>query len=143
MTRRLGALVGIRVVAVAMMAGLGCGRTELNLCKTGEPCHTSSTTCPGGNCDGGQPDGPTTCAEGMEVCGASCTDVRTDPANCGSCGNRCGATQTCRNGGCGCSAPGQTACGDECVLTATDPNHCGSCDHACGGGQSCQAGSCV
>src|SRR5690349_18462925 len=88
MTRRFAALAGLRVVAVVMMAGLGCGRTELNLCKTGEPCHTTITTCPGGNCDGGQPDTPTGCSAGLEMCGAACTDVRTDPANCGSCGKQ-------------------------------------------------------
>src|SRR5438874_682984 len=140
MTRSLLALIGIWVTAF-----VSCGRTELNLCQSGVPCHTESI-CPGGACDGGLPDGhpdAPTCGAGLEVCGATCTDVRTDAANCGSCGNRCGSSQTCRNGSCGCSAPGQTSCGGACVLTATDPGHCGSCAHACGGGQACVSGACI
>src|SRR5262245_55614 len=152
MTRRLPlALVGIWLVAVA-----GCGRTKLKPCAEGVPCHDASVPiCSGGNCDAGQPDVgrdgqpdirpdvPTTCAFGFEMCGGVCTDVGSDFGNCGTCGNRCGASQTCRNGVCSCSAPGQTTCGDECVLTATDPNHCGGCDRACGGGASCVSGSCA
>src|SRR6476646_10665302 len=107
MTKSLASLISVSALAIAGV--LGCGRTELNLCQAGVPCHITPTTCPGGNCDGGvQPDAPTTCGAGLEACGEACTDVRTDSANCGSCGNRCGANQICRNGSCGCTAPGQT-----------------------------------
>src|SRR5689334_15214323 len=95
------AVCALAIVA-ASVAVLGCGRTELNLCKAGVPCHLTPITCPGGDCDGGvepdgavQPDGavhpdaPTTCGPSLEACGETCTDVRTDEANCGSCGNRC------------------------------------------------------
>ena len=154
MTKSLASLVpapvAVCALAIAVAGLLGCGRTELNLCKAGVPCHLTPATCPGGDCDGGiqpdaggQPDAPTTCGPSLEACGETCTDVRTDEANCGSCGNRCGAGQTCRSGSCGCTAPGQTSCDGACVLTATDPDHCGSCEHACGGGQACIAGSCV
>ena len=153
MLRRLPALLGICLVAV-----VGCGRTGLKRCANGVPCQDASvSTCSGASCDGGQPDvrpdgqpqvdvrpdGPTTCAGDLKACGATCTDLRTDSTNCGGCGNRCGPSQTCRNGACGCPAPGQTSCRDQCVLTATDPNDCGGCGRACGGGQSCISGSCA
>src|SRR2546425_8872798 len=118
MTRsQLSALLAIWVATLAAVSG--CGRTELNLCANGVPCHdASASTCPGGNCDGGQPDGKQPdgkqpdapiCGAGFEACGAACVDIRSDSANCGGCGNRCGANQACRNGSCGCSAPRQTS----------------------------------
>jgi len=82
MSRNLSSLIVILVAALGA-AGAGCGRTELNLCKTGVNCHVTTTPCPGGNCDGGQPDGPTTCGAGLQACGETCTDVRSDSSNCG------------------------------------------------------------
>jgi hypothetical protein len=35
------------------------------------------------------------------VCGTACTAVKTDNDNCGKCGTKCGATQTCNGGVCG------------------------------------------
>ena len=36
-----------------------------------------------------------------DVCGNSCTDMQTDNANCGTCGNACAATASCNAGVCG------------------------------------------
>ncbi len=41
------------------------------------------------------------CASGLKRCGKACIDVRADPANCGACGNACGAGEVCAGGTCG------------------------------------------
>ena len=40
------------------------------------------------------------CKPPKKRCGGDCLAVLTDDANCGSCGNRCGNGQTCKNGQC-------------------------------------------
>jgi hypothetical protein len=89
------------------------------------------------------------CAGEEACCDGRCTDVTSDPAACGACGQACGTKGdgcsggTCRcNGGGGCAA-GQTCCpGLGCVDTASDPFHCGTCDLACALGEACVAGAC-
>lgn len=56
-------------------------------------------------------------------------NLRTDPLNCGMCGNRCGTGQGC--------------CGSRCINTATDNNNCGTCDTRCNSNQTCKAGKCT
>ncbi|MGI8476774.1 MAG: hypothetical protein ACR2OO_10435, partial [Thermomicrobiales bacterium] len=85
-------------------------------------------------------------------CDGACTDVATDLANCGACGNACtttvvGATATCGHGVCGFACPaGQTDCSGTCVNTQADAGNCGTCgtrcafSHAVGG--ACEAGVC-
>jgi hypothetical protein len=34
------------------------------------------------------------------LCGATCVDLATDPANCGACGAACGPTQMCIRAAC-------------------------------------------
>lgn len=41
-----------------------------------------------------------TCAPGSSVCSGACADLHVDPNNCGACGNRCAAGQTCSSGLC-------------------------------------------
>jgi hypothetical protein len=101
------------------------------------------------------------CSNGTCQCGAGafglcplpdggqvCSDPTTDPHNCGSCGNDCGALQ-CVNATCGCNTP-LTECasgGPEagvtlyCADLTTDNSNCGSCGNSCdvGGGYSCQS----
>src|SRR5690606_34574007 len=84
------------------------------------------------------------CAGGAERCGNACVDVTSDPANCGACGNACGAGEACVDGACGgvgCPAT-QILCGGACVDTTTDRHHCGACDAACADGEICAGGSC-
>nr|MBK7070584.1 hypothetical protein [Deltaproteobacteria bacterium] len=85
------------------------------------------------------------CAAGQTECSGACVDTTTSAANCGSCGNACGAEQTCVAGTC--TTPmtcpsGQTSCGGACVDTQTDATNCGACGMACGAGSACMAGAC-
>jgi hypothetical protein len=83
------------------------------------------------------------CATGLTPCGASCVDLTSDPAHCGSCAHACpsvdGGTPTCSSGGtCGfacatgyhaCTAGSSTVC-----VSNSDPNNCGTaCDTPCPG----------
>lgn len=73
------------------------------------------------------------------------SDRRTDPANCGVCGNACGSSQSCVGGVCACSA-GLTACGRECVDTRTSTTNCGGCGVQCstvGATPQCRSGVCA
>ena len=77
-------------------------------------------------------------------CFGACTDVQTDPANCGKCDNRCAKGFVCQAGACvpDCVIPGQTACGDTCVDLQSDRNNCGTCGMACPDGEVCSGGKC-
>lgn len=71
-----------------------------------------------------------------------CAKLTDDPANCGTCGNRCTTAQICTSGTC-CS-PGQDACGGVCTVLATDANNCGVCGKTCTGATpSCNKGVCI
>jgi uncharacterized protein (TIGR02266 family) len=85
-----------------------------------------------------------TCANTAEVfCGDTCVAVASDPANCGSCGNRCAAGTVCSAGTCADScAAGLTNCVGACVDTATSADHCGGCGNTCTAGEECTGGSC-
>jgi hypothetical protein len=67
------------------------------------------------------------CASDQRLCQDACVTPATDPANCGSCGNACGAGQVC------------TAA--TCVYgTALD---CGALGRTCGSGERCVSGDCI
>jgi Stigma-specific protein, Stig1 len=72
-----------------------------------------------------------------------CTNVVTDPSNCGACGTVC-PSRVCNNGTCEpCEPPLQNCGGTSCVDTQTDRDNCGGCGVVCSGGQICESGSCV
>ena len=83
-------------------------------------------------------------------CEGSCTDVLSDPLNCGDCGLTCAEGQECAGGYCTgtcetdeeCSTE-QRCCGGECVDPLTDPRYCGTCDTACSDDELCCEGSCT
>jgi hypothetical protein len=88
---------------------------------------------------------PKGCKRGTVKCGKTCVDTRTNARNCGRCGRRCSAGQSCAGGRCqggGCPS-GRTVCGTSCVDTQTDNANCGGCGNGCGSGKSCQGGQCV
>jgi hypothetical protein len=109
------------------VAAGGCVNTPIS-CDDDDPCTTDScnpatgcvntlVTCEDdGNvctdeiCDssaGGCIRRPVVCDPGLTCCAPStgCVDLRSDPANCGECGNRCRAGDECLRGRCRCSEP--------------------------------------
>lgn len=83
------------------------------------------------------------CREGLERCGSSCVDTRSDPAHCSACKDACEPGQLCQEAGCvaACEAP-LAACGGACVDLTSDSLHCGSCDKICPADEVCFAGQC-
>jgi hypothetical protein len=85
---------------------------------------------------------PPLCIAGQTLCGTTCSDLTSDPMNCGACGTSCGPGWTCSNANCVCRA-GRTVCGTTCADLTTDPTNCGSCGNSCAPGLTCVNGSCV
>src|SRR3954471_6908339 len=72
------------------------------------------------------------CPSGESCCSRTCTDLKTDTNNCGSCGHAC--------------VSGESCCSGTCTPLVTTSN-CGSCGTACtaptNGSVTCSGGSCV
>jgi hypothetical protein len=78
------------------------------------------------------------------MCAGRCTNTQTDGANCGTCGNACGAGTTCMGGVCRPTcAMGETLCGATCANTQSNGMNCGTCGRACPSDQMCSSGECV
>jgi len=94
--------------------------------------------------DGGVPAIEPPCKAPSQLCpDDNCHDLRTDNANCGSCGHACSGGQVCTSGTCTCML-GTTLCGD-CTQLDRDPFNCGSCGHVCSFPNAhayCEGGSC-
>jgi len=107
--------------------------------------------CTGTSIVGGPPDagsdvvsdlGPS-CTGAQVICGNTCTNTQSDPANCGACGTACGTSMLCVAGTCQLTCPmGASACGGTCVNTQTDNANCGACGRACAAGEVCSLGAC-
>src|SRR3712207_5344018 len=84
---------------------------------------------PDGRCSQNKP-----CPPGQGCCNRTCVDLQSDPNNCGSCGNSCGASDKCQQGECVivlCTQPGKKYCNGSCIDVQSDPNNCGSCGNSC------------
>ncbi len=116
----------------------GCGIR----CGEGETCNAGRCTCGGVSASGAE-----ACPGAANVCCANtCIDTDTNPAHCGGCGVRCGASETCGGGRCrcggtvgaaraeACPGAGNECCGSACVDTRSSTGNCASCGHDCAAG---------
>ena len=72
------------------------------------------------------------------ICNEECTDIQSNPNNCGSCGIVCPSGERCINGKC----QSCQLCGNSCVYLQSDDKNCGSCGNECNIFQSCVNGIC-
>jgi Stigma-specific protein, Stig1 len=116
-----------------------CG-TCGHVCPAGQPGFVPG--CAGGNCLFMREQA---CGSGLAFCNDVCVDTQTDPANCGFCGNVCGAGEVCFAGVCAREhrcAP-LVNCNDVCVDLATDAANCGACGNVCAADEICFGGLCA
>jgi hypothetical protein len=80
-------------------------------CAAGDTCERWTCLSPtpddaGADSDADTDSGPvvddalTPCPQNYSLCGATCVNLATDPANCGACGAACGPTQMCIRAAC-------------------------------------------
>lgn len=83
------------------------------------------------------------CGAGQAACGGACTELKTDPENCGACDRRCDLNESCVDGACHPACTGDTIeCDGVCVDPFHDPSHCGGCGGVCGPSEVCDSGLC-
>jgi hypothetical protein len=75
------------------------------------------------------------CTPSETLCSGSCTDLSTDPMNCGGCGLACAQSEVCGALGCTCELGFANCNGilaDGCETSVgTDPTNCGDCGNVC------------
>src|SRR5581483_4981971 len=139
-------------------SGANAGCYDFN--RDSNHCGSCGNACPAGSVCNGSGVCAQSCPGTMTKCGAGtagspyyCADINTDTANCGSCGNVCGAGSACVAGKCVspcaktqccpagtkvCQGPTGQFCGSiaacagpgpspTCIDTASDPSNCGGC----------------
>lgn len=84
------------------------------------------------------------CRDEFTRCGDTCVDTESDPANCGTCDNACGADvcegAECRTGDC--QEEELTNCDGACVDTESHPLHCNGCNRPCQADELCIEANC-
>jgi hypothetical protein len=130
-----------RKAVPVLSAPTSSGQPSARNCKTWGDC-PEAEVCERGICK---------CPSGYLVCAGRCVDVTRDNDNCGACGAKCKANETCfarmLKGEClACGGPhmkNTVACGPhQCVdLNLSDAN-CGACGVSCPKGQRCGYGVC-
>ena len=115
-----------------------CGNCDTK-CATTETCVEGVCTPSEVDCsaDGDDPD-----ATPKTLCWGVCTDLSSDKANCGACGEACVEGQNCVEGACVCPSE-TTLCNGKCISFTSDAANCGACGRACGDKQICASGECV
>jgi hypothetical protein len=81
------------------------------------------------------------------LCNGVCTNVTTDAANCGGCGNMCPSGQACVSGQCAgiiCVNPNtpEVCNNDQCTNQDSDPSNCSACGDPCPNSGNCVLGQC-
>lgn len=127
----------------------GCGgMADCGGCMSGSTCDFGTHKCTSTTGDGGP------VCPGMALCSGACTDLKSDPKNCGSCGHVCSPGSTCTDmfcvgTGADATPPPDVSCMP--MTCAMVPGKCGPTTDGCGGlldcmcpgGMTCMAGGCV
>jgi len=88
------------------------------------------------------------CPTGSVLCNnLTCSDLKTDPLNCGFCENACGQGLSCKTTGdggsaCLCTVPDGLFWNGACYDLSNDPRNCGALGLACAATQACLDGGC-
>jgi hypothetical protein len=83
------------------------------------------------------------CPTSSVCCSGTCTDLNSDPHNCGACGYVCNqSTPFCNQGTCNGCPTGLTYCDPACVDLSSDPFNCGACYRQCAPNEVCAGGTC-
>jgi hypothetical protein len=102
-----------------------------------DPACSATEVCKDGQCT-------SVCHDGEALCKNGCSDLMTDPLNCGHCEKPCAAGQFCSSGQCVMAcAMDEARCGASCVKLLTNPRHCGMCPTSCSGAEGCVQGACT
>lgn len=131
--------------AVLVCDSTGQGGTLSVECDeaSGAVCEDGSCACSGAADGSGEGSGEGGPSVALTPCDGVCTDLQTDGANCGVCGEVCRSDQACEGGDCVCG-DGTLDCGSgSCLGVLSDASNCGACGRACPAGQSCSEGECV
>jgi len=95
-------------------------------------CSAAQQSCISGVCGG--------CSSGLTACNSTCTNVQSDPGNCGACGTACLAGQACTAGQCMGNSPNGAVCNsaNQCTGGFCTNGVCSNCSfvHSNGAGQS-------
>jgi len=128
-----------------------CTDSYVNLLSDSNNCRSCGSKCGDGKvCCSGNCVKPDHCCDGNAAASSSadhttCSavyDFATDFNNCGSCGKKCGKTETCCEGSCidfrtsGC-------CNGKTTPTVMDSNNCGRCNRQCKNGETCCDSTCL
>lgn len=129
-------------VECAAIFGIACsGRNQIS---AGNP-NAVPTGASSGQ-DAGAPGATATaeCPPSSIRCADVCTNVGSDPENCGRCGVSCPLEELCSAGACGTTClGGSVQCDGRCVDLHNDVANCGACGAACNVGEYCSQGRCT
>jgi hypothetical protein len=129
---------------ILCLTGFGdCDTNPANGCEAAFTADTSCGACgvrcaATEACSGGRCVPRPTCNRPLVACGASCFDLRSNPAHCGACGNACPTGQTCVLGRCAPTSECTLSRGLElgggniCRLRGGDGANCSGVLSACG-----------
>ncbi|MEO7096679.1 MAG: hypothetical protein ABI175_25705 [Polyangiales bacterium] len=125
------------LATLSLASAIGCASSASGGDTPGEDggtdTSTASDTSPATDAVGGDTKIDSGCPAPKTACSGVCTDVGTDNANCGKCGNKCPGAATCIAGVCKTTCTGgKISCDGVCVDLLGDPDHCGDCVTKCG-----------
>lgn len=126
-------------------------------------CASDVTVGSGSGALGGLGEAPKsdgTCDTRLDPCNGVCVALSGDVNNCGACGTKCSANQTCNSGVCTNPPPpppadagpsvdagpcefGSEFCGGKCIDILFDNDNCNGCGIKCGAGKTCTRGICM